>query len=173
MGLFDGIFKKMKGYNNYTKEDFATEDEDSLIDSAKIWVSFQIDNWEEELEIVMEFEEPLRIVYACTAVFDEVMNGGFNQFFFNSSARWITVALKGFQALGLQELYDGLETAIEIYSENSSLLDAYNDGTIESFSKSYELHIFDEVDALYSEQQDHYSDCLTKFIKENIHYFGN
>ncbi len=165
--------KNMKNFENFTKEDFKNIEETYLVEAVSFWLIGKITDWEKEFEIVSKFSEPCKNVYACTTVFNEVMNGGINQLFFNFSAVYINLAYQVFKLLGLSRLSDALKGAIEIYNGNVEKLNTYDKNSAESFSESYELNLFESQDDIFGEEENHFYQALIKYIKENINSFGD
>jgi hypothetical protein len=160
-------------YETYTKKDFIEEDESDLFDAAMIWMAGKISDWEKETEIVATFSEPCQTVYACGAIWNEVMNGGFNQVIFNGTMKHALIAFQGFERLGLIALRNALVKGCQIYDTNKEQLSAFNDGSVDSFSESYELKLFDDVDREFVEEDKSFYDTMVQYIKANIEFFGN
>jgi hypothetical protein len=89
-------------------------------------------------------------VYATWITEAEVFNGGFNQYFFNSSGRLAPEAAAGYAALGAPMREHVVRTAIQRLADHSeSLAPAWSQRTIEAFSASYELEIFGDLDRAF------------------------
>ena len=110
-----------------------------------MWGKFNED-WVNQYEVIASLPKPCRDVFACCTVVDEINNGGFNKLFFNSTGQFAQMAQEGFQALGSDSLSNIIKHAIEIYEKNRELFEKYNDGTLESFSESYNEKLLDELD---------------------------
>lgn len=137
-----------------------------------IWAKFNED-WSDEFEVVESLPKPCQYVYACIAVTDEVYNGGFNQLFFNSTGYFAQLAAEGFEEMGNSELREIIEEAIQTYEDNIDILDQYDDGTIESFSASYEEHLFDHLDDRFYDETVNFEDMLIEYIRNHEEYFGD
>ena len=61
------------------------------------------DAFERDHEIVSTFSPGLRMFYATFILEGEVNNGGYHQFFFNSSRRFAADAVAGYELLGARE----------------------------------------------------------------------
>lgn len=77
------------------------------------------------------------------------------------------MAQEGFLAMGNNKLSIIMRNAIEIYEKNKELLEKYKDGTLESFSESYNENLFDELDDGFSEEEPCF-DSLWKLISEKM-----
>jgi hypothetical protein len=91
-------------------------------------------------------------VYATRLVEDEVANGGFNQLFFNRMRNLLERAVVGYRALGAPEHERIASAAIERDIEAAPALEAAREAqTMEAFSASYKLELFDDLDAAFNE----------------------
>jgi hypothetical protein len=80
----------------------------------------------------------------------EVNNGGFNQFFFNPAGQHAGDALAGYELLGAEDYAVVMRAAIATFEiERERLAPFYEEGTLESFSASYEVTELGEVDQRY------------------------
>lgn len=166
MDFFKNMFKKTE------KVDFHKVPDDELIEAAVNWIYSLISKSDNEFDAVMKLSEPFKFLYATNAVFNEMMNGGFNQLIFNSSKVWIITSFKGFHAIGLPEIASQMVKGVEILNANMDKLSPYLDGTIESFSKSYELKLFDEIDKVFSDNQQEIQSETIQYIRNHIDFFG-
>jgi hypothetical protein len=91
-------------------------------------------------------------VYATRLVAVEVANGGFNQLFFNRMRSLLERAVIGYRAIGAPEHERIANAAIERAIEAAPALDAVREAqTMEAFSASYQLELFDDLDAAFTE----------------------
>lgn len=137
-----------------------------------MWGKFDED-WTNQYEVIESLPKPCRDVYACCTVVDEINNGGLNQLFFNSTGQFAKMAQEGYSSLGNEKLSSILKSAIEIYKENEELLKKYNDGTLESFSESYNEKLFDELDNGFSKEESKFDKLLVTYIRNNESAFGD
>ena len=103
----------------------------------------------------------------------EVNNGGFNQFYYNSSGQFSEMAKDGLEYIGAEKFAELVEKANKTYSDIKDELESKDDGTIESFSESYEdnpLNDFD--DKFYELEESENLDSLQiVFIRKNKEEF--
>lgn len=59
------------------------------------------------------------------------------------------------------------------YLDNKEILEKYDDGTIESFSDSYEENLFDDLDMLFSKEEENFEKLIIEYIRKNETYFGD
>lgn len=87
------------------------------------------------------------IVWGTFLVEGEVNNGGFNQFFWNSSRGDVRLAREAYEALGATEFLELLDEAVERRDAATERLGPYAErGTLEAFSDSYSEAVFDDLD---------------------------
>ena len=127
----------------------------------------------EEREIVKTLTPGQRAIYVAWIVEAEVNNGGFNQFYFNSSGQLADMSEEAFKTIGATKFADLVRQANLIYDEIKEDLEKYNDGTTESFSKSYEENPLNDLDdkfyKLYADEP--LSPIKIKYIRENVKEF--
>jgi hypothetical protein len=103
----------------------------------------------------------------------EVNNGGFSQFYYNSSGQLADLGEEAFKTIGASKFADLVGHAHVVYNEIKDDLKKYNDGTIESVSKSYEGNPLNDFDnkfyKLYKEEL--LNEIKIRFIRENIKEF--
>ena len=126
---------------------------------------------ERQYEIISSLPKPCQNVYSCRTVTDEINNGGLNQLFYNDTGQFAEMSIEGFLALGSPKLSEVMAKAVELYQEKKSVLDEYNDDTLESFFASYKEKIFEKLDS------DFYDECdsveMAKYIRQNADCFGD
>ncbi|MCG8390001.1 MAG: DMP19 family protein [Cytophagales bacterium] len=127
------------------------------------------DNYAKEFEHVQELTRGQQAMFSVWWVEAEVNNGGFNQFYFNSSGRYAQVAVDGFELFGATKFADLMRRANQVYKENKERLKKYDDGTLESFSESYKDNPLNALDeefyALYNSEP--LNALRVKYIREN------
>tara|TARA_Y100001934_G_C12255617_1_gene727369 strand:+ start:154 stop:771 length:618 start_codon:yes stop_codon:yes gene_type:complete len=103
----------------------------------------------------------------------EVNNGGFNQFYFNSSGQFAEMAEIGFMTIGAKKFSELTKRANKIYSENKERLEEFDDGTMESFSESYRDNPLNDLDTefynLYDSEK--IEQLRIKYIRDNKNEF--
>jgi hypothetical protein len=91
-------------------------------------------------------------VYATRLVEDEVANGGFNQLFFNRMRNLLERASVGYGRIGAPKHERIANAAIKRAIEATPALEtAWQAQTMEAFSASYKLELFDDLDAAFDD----------------------
>ncbi len=166
----------LKKYEFLNKEDISTIPDDELVYAVMSWMwsKFNTD-WSDDFEIISSLPKPCQDMYSVYIIEGEVNNGGFNQCYFNSSRQFTQMAEGGFQAMGAAGFADIMIRANTIYAEIKDDLEKYDDGTLESFSESYEnnpLNVLDDEFYIMYEREPLNQLCID-YIRANSEYFGN
>lgn len=167
----DDYFHKTEVYKHLKKGELANISDDDLRTAVMSWMWGKFDD--NQYEVIESLPKPCRDVYASCTVDDEINNGGLNQLFFNSTKQFAKMAQEGFRDIGSEILSNIMETAIEIYAKNKELLEKYNDGTLESFSESYNENLFAELDNGFFEAEPKFDTYLQVYIRKNESVFGD
>lgn len=94
----------------------------------------------------------VRMVWGLFMLEGEVNNGGFNQFFWNSSRHYLPEVREGCILIGAHEHLRLLEEALAVYEEHRDRLgELKDDNSLEAFSASYEPNVFHELDHRFFE----------------------
>jgi hypothetical protein len=144
--------------------------EQAIIDN--IQTKFKKDFSNEE-EVVRSLSEGQKAIYVTWILEAEVNNGGFNQFYFNSSGQLADLGQDAFKTIGAIQFASLVGRADSIYDATKEDLEKYNDGTIESFSKSYDKNPLNDLDdkfyKLYKDEP--LNQIKIKYIRDNIKEF--
>jgi hypothetical protein len=111
-----------------------------------------------------------KILFIIEELEREVNNGGFNQFFFNSSGDYIMETLNALEIIQSKNCYDILKRAIEKWPNNYLPSDRYERQDI-LLDIDSEYDLWEDLDTeFYKYEEDIYS-LLLKYIRENIENF--
>jgi|SRR5215475_4482502 len=127
----------------------------------------------DEFLVVQRLSPGQRSLYTTWWVEAEVNNGGFNQFYFNSSGQYSLMAVEGFRLFGATKHMQLMERANATYLSNVKNLERFNDGTLESFSESYKNNPLNELDDLFYklEQEENLSQLRIRYIRSHVEEF--
>ncbi len=88
-----------------------------------------------------------QFVAATIHLENEVYNGGFNQYFWNSSGSIAHVARDGYKKIGLPKIVELVENAMAIVEDKKDVIAKYaKEGTTQAFSDSYKEELFEKCD---------------------------
>jgi hypothetical protein len=104
----------------------------------------------DEAHVLDALPSGTRAIYATWAVDAEVLNGGFNQFFFNPHGALAGEALAGYELLGAEDYAAVMRAAIATFeAERERLLPFHKARSMEAFSESYRHTDLNAVDQRY------------------------
>ena len=125
-------------------------------------------DFEKEYETVMTWNKSQQAIYIIWNWEAEVNNGGFNQFYFNSSGRFYQHLPDALKLVGSKEFADLAERANKIYEQENDTITKHQNGTIEGFSKSYEDNPLNELDPVFFElHTEDLQEIQIEFIRKN------
>jgi hypothetical protein len=148
--------------------------EQTIIDN--LYAKLKADtSYEKQYDIIKSLSAGRQAVFATWGLEGEVNNGGFNQYFYNfaSSGQYAEEARDGFKLIGANKLADLTQRAIDMVMKNAKHLSKFKDGTLESFSKSYEDNPLNDFDDEFYEldKTENISQLRIKYIKAHKDQF--
>lgn len=108
-------------------------------------------NYKKEYKTVLSWNKSRQAIYMIWLLEAEVNNGGFNQFYFNSSGQFYTHLPEALKFVGATKFAELTEQANAVYEKEHKTITQHLDGTIEGFSKSYENNPLNDFDSLFYE----------------------
>lgn len=130
-------------------------------------------DYRKEYATVTSWTKQQQAIYIIWSLEAEVNNGGFNQFYFNSSGQYADLVPDALKLVGANKFADLTIRANMVYKKENEKITKHQDGTLEGFSKSYEdnpLNKFDdEFYDLY--KQENLQQLQVDFVRKNKHYF--
>ena len=138
------------------------------IDIAIIGLAYPI-----TLDKISKLTKGQQSVFSTFGLEGQVYNGGFNQYYFNPSGKFSKMAEIGFKRIGGEKLSEIVALANKIHFENKAKLEKFDDGTIESFSDSYEDNPLNELDTKFIQNLEltKFGDIKIKYIRKNMNEF--
>jgi hypothetical protein len=123
---------------------------------------------EKEVEIVRAFPKGLRMIYTTRVLDDEVNNGGFNQYFWNTSGAFANEALDGLVMIGAIERAQLMREAIDTYEDERKELQKYRaQNTLEAFSESYKHTSLGKLDQRYYRSKEDLAALRVAYIRSH------
>jgi len=102
-------------------------------------------------------------------------NGGFNQYFYNfaSSGQYAEEARDGFKLINAFKHSDLTQKAMDIMLKDANRLSKFKDGTLKSFSESYENNPLNPLDTEFYtlNKPEDTSKLRIKYIRDHISEF--
>ena len=133
------------------------------------------DSYKKQFKTIKSLSMGRQAIFATWTLEAEVNNGGFNQYFFNfaSSGQYAEEARDGFFLINANKHANLTQNAIDIILKNAKELNKFKDGTLESFSKSYENNPLNPLDHDFYElgKTENISELRIKYIRNHISDF--
>jgi len=139
-------------------------------------VNTKIDDWDNLRQVVDTWSEPERVCFVINATVGEVMNGGFNQFFYNSAGRqFFDIAVECFTTVGADPWAEIVRKACEVIdSEEGDMIVAQWGETLESFSASYKDNPLNELDdQFYKLDEETLIALILAYMRANLAAFAD
>lgn len=133
---------------------------------------FNQEEWNDS-EIIPKLSKAQQAFYITWEVESEVNNGGFNQFYFNSSGQWADKAVNAFLFFGATKHADLMDRANKIYHKIKPDLDKANDGSLENFSKTYKDNPLNALDDEFYKIGEPLQQMRIKYIRQHPEEFVN
>jgi len=126
---------------------------------------------DDEYAVVKSWTKGLQMVWATQLVDDEVNNGGFNQYFFNSSGQFAMEAIEGFELIGAHERAALVSRAVDqLFRDAPRLRQFYEQRTMEAFMESYSHTDLGAIDEAWFNAPEFFTP-RTRYIRENPEQF--
>jgi len=165
-------FKERKRYNVLTPDVLSSIPDDQLEQAILDFVRCKTkSSGASQRDVLDALSEGFRAVYSTWWVEAEVNNGGFNQYFWNSSGQFAKDAVAGFTLLGATDRAQLMARAIAIHEKDQARMKRFKaQGTLEAFSQSYEGNPLDPLDEEFLKFDD-LSASRIRFIREHTSQF--
>ncbi len=172
-------FNKRRQWDKPTKPEQLTQDfiENLLANTPDDDLVFKIldcvdgivgRDYSNQFDTVMSLPDGFIAIWITSRVDGEIMNGGYNQYFFNSSGQFTDAAPHAFRMIGSKDRADIHEEANILLHKNTEKLGEYwKQNTIDSFFGSYKEKVFDELDSRYCQIKDSLYDLQVTYIRNN------
>ncbi len=176
----DLIDKSFEEFNNRTIYDKLTDEiidqtsDDNLLQTVFDNIETNFEDGElYSVEKIKKLSAGKQAIFSIWMLQAEVNNGGFNQFYYNSSGQFSEMALTGLKLIKAEKFADLLDRANKTYSKIADDLKEKDDGTIESFSESYENNPLNKLDDEFYEldETERLDSIQIKYIRENKSQF--
>jgi hypothetical protein len=128
---------------------------DTVPDNNLMWAVFSnlsnkiSKDYEKEYKTVMSWNKSQQAIYITWLLEGEVNNGGFNQFYSNSSGQFYKEAPDALKHIGANRFAELTNEANNVFEKDNLKITKDQDGTIEGFSKSYENNPLNDFDTKF------------------------
>jgi hypothetical protein len=163
-------FKNRPIYKELTEQIIDTTSDENLLQVVFDNLSEkQPADYEKELETLMSWNKSRQAIYMIWALEAEVNNGGYNQFYFNSSGQFYKHLPEALRLVGANKFADLTEKANKTFEKENEKITKHQDGTIEGFSKSYEDNPLNDFDTEFYDlyKTENLQQIQVDFIRKN------
>jgi hypothetical protein len=137
-------------FRHLTPELLAALSADEIADAVVQHVHLHVAGaWGREAPIIRSLAPGVRAIYTTWLVDAEVNNGGFHQYFFNSSGQYAGDALAGYELLGAEEYAAIMRSAIATFEIDRAQLASFEAEDPEVFADSAAHVALSEIDQRY------------------------
>ena len=169
----DSSVKAFKGrpiYKELTEQIIDTTSDNNLLQVIFDNLSErQSADYEKEFETVMSWNKSRQAIYVIWALETEVNNGGYNQFYINSSGQFYKHLPSALKHVGANKFANLTKRANETFEKENPKIIQHQDGTLEGFSKSYEDNPLNKFDDEFYElyETENLQQIQVDFIRKN------
>ena len=141
------VFKNRPIHKELTEQIIDTTSEDNLLQVVFDNLSEkQSTDYENEYETVMSWNKSRQAIYMIWVLEAEVNNGGYIQFYFNSSGQFYKHLPDVLKLVGANKFADLTKRANDTFEKENSKITQHQDRTLEGFSKSYDDNPLNQYD---------------------------
>jgi len=174
---FFGCEKKVE--TKIVKPIFTEETINKTIDNElleKVWsnISSKLSkDPEKEYESLLKLSKSEQAIYIIWNLEAEINNGGFNQYYFNSSGQFADLTPDALKLIKANKFSELVSRANNIYKKEHRKITKHQDGTIEGFSKSYDDNPLNELDNEFYDlyKTEKLGDLQIEYIRQNKNEF--
>ncbi len=126
-------------------------------------------DYKKEYETVMRWNKSRQAIYMIWLLESEVNNGGYNQFYFNSSGQFSKHLPEALNFVGANKFANLTKQANDIFLKENSKITQHQDGTLDGFSKSYDDNPLNEFDQQFYKlyKTENLQQLQVNFIRKN------
>ena len=163
-------FKNRPIYKELTEKIIDTTSDENLLQVVFDNLSEKLSaDYEKEYETVMSWNKSRQAIYMIWELEAEVNNGGFNQFYYNSSGQFYKHLPEALRLIGARKFADLTEKASKTFEKEKEKIKKHQDGTIEGFSKSYDDNSLNDFDTEFYDnyKTENLQQIQVDFIRKN------
>ncbi|WP_412465659.1 DUF4375 domain-containing protein [Pedobacter sp. KLB.chiD] len=126
-------------------------------------------DYKKEYGTVMRWNKSRQAIYMIWLLESEVNNGGYNQFYFNSSGQFYEHLPEALKFVGANKFANLTKQANDTFLKENSKITQHQDGTLEGFSKSYDDNPLNEFDQQFYKlyKTENLQQLQVDFIRKN------
>lgn len=167
--------KNRQTYDKLTPDILATIPDKELNSAILDYIWLKVgDNYADTDKVVSGMSVGIQAFYYINILEGEICNGGYNQYFVNSSGAYDYKTLEALKLIGATELQQNLEKAISIHlreQDDPKLRSLYQENTLETFLESYKYTALGECDEEFYALEEKLSEYCIKFVRAHPELF--
>ena len=163
-------FKNRTIHKSLTEQIIDTTPDDKLLQVVFDNLSVkQPDDYQKEYATVMSWNKSQQAIYMIWLLEAEVNNGGYNQFYFNSSGQFYKHLPDALKLIGASKFADLTTRANNTFEKENPKITQHQDGTLEGFSKSYDDNPLNKFDTEFYDlyKTENLQQIQVDFIRKN------
>jgi hypothetical protein len=167
-------FKNRTIYKELTEQIIDTTSDENLLQVAFDNLSEKLPaDYKKQYETVMSWNKSRQAIYMIWALEAEVNNGGYNQFYFNSSGQFYKHLPEALRLVDANKFADLTEKANTTFEKENEKITKHQDGTIEGFSKSYDDNPLSDFDKKFYDlyKTENLQQIQVDYIRKNKNEF--
>jgi len=167
-------FENRKKYTSFTAEILRNIPDDKIEIAVIDYITDRkiAGNFEEENRIVKSLGRGFRNIYITSEFESEVNNGGFIQYFYNTSGEFNSILPAALHDIGAYSTEKITRDAIALYAKERKLHEGVKrEGTMESFMNSYGESGLEKSDELFFKSGEDLSGLRIQFIRKHPELF--
>ena len=166
--------KTRKKHKFLTVEILEALPDEELISAILDYADHQLNGrWDKEYEFITSLSPGFQAAYTTFRLQAEVNNGGFSQYFWNSSSQFGLEALEGFRLLGAKEHAEIVEQAIAVAMEQVPAYEKLKEREhpIKAYQEWDKVSNFDDLDSRFYGIEEDIDKLRDKYIREHPEEF--
>jgi hypothetical protein len=163
-------FKNRPIYKELTEKIIDTTKDENLLQVVFDNLSEkQPTDYEKEYETVMTWNKSRQAIFMIWMLEAEVNNGGYNQFYSNTSGQFYKYLPEALKLVGANKFAKLTEKANKTFEKENEKITKHQDGTIEGFSKSYDDNPLNDFDTEFYDlyKTENLQQIQIDFIRKN------
>ncbi len=163
-------FKNKSIYKVLTEQIIdTTSDENLLLIILDNLSTKQPTGYEKEYEIVLSWNKSRQAIYMIWLLETEIKNGGYNQFYYNSSGEFYKLLPEALRLVGANQFADLTEEANATFDKYKEKIQKIQNGTPDGFGKSYEDNPLNNFDTEFYklDETENLQQIQVNYIRKN------
>jgi hypothetical protein len=123
-------------------------------------------HYDQEAEFIATMPSGVRALYVISGVEDEVNNGGFNQYYWNSTGKFADQAVAAFEYFSAHQHAQLMQEANRIHAAEQAEIEKFKEqGTLQAFSDSYKVSKLGPLDERFYKLDENLSALVVAKIR--------